>query len=187
MKKLSLLSAVLGLSLVGSANANETITIYYSPTCPYCHYARNDISDGLIYEYPNISVTEIDVSKSENRDLFGSALKKCGLESGGVPVVVFGDTCKQGYSSLLKEEVRNFLDANLNEDEKTQVAANRKAMEENADDFKANNTDRKNAVTQYVHTQSENTEKPAEKPVEKPAESTVESPAEQTAEVADAK
>ncbi len=204
MKKLSLLSAVLGLSLMGSANANETITIYYSPTCPYCHYARNDISGGLIYEYPNISVTEIDVSKPENRSLFGFALEKCNLKSGGVPVIVYGDNCKQGYSGLLKDDVRKFLDANLGEEEKALVATNRKAMEEDAEAFKAKNADRKNAVTQYVHTQPENTEEktaekpveqpaesvvesPAEKPVEQPAESVVESPAEQTAEVADAK
>ena len=184
---MSLMSAVLGLSLFGSANATEMITIYYSPSCPYCHYARNDISDGLIYEYPNLSVTEIDVSKKENRGIFGYALKKCGFESGGVPVVVYGDKCEQGYSDILKDDLRKKLDAKLTEDEKTLVDANRKAMEEDLDAFKAKNADRKKAITQFVFKEPKAEEKTAEQTVEPVkaednAASVEEKPAEQTVE-----
>lgn len=150
MKKLSLISAVLGLYMMGGAFASEMVTIYYSPSCPYCHYALDDISDKLIYEYPNLSVTEIDVSNPENRTAFSYALKKCDFKNGGVPVIVYGDNCKQGYSDLLMDEMRELLNASLNEEQKTLVASNRKAMEEDATAFKARNADRKKAVVKYV-------------------------------------
>lgn len=149
MKKLSFVSAILGLSLINAASASEVITIYYSPSCPYCHYARDDISGKLVYEYPNLTVTEVDVSNPDNGPTFVEALNRCGLKSGGVPVVVYGDKCEQGYSGLLLNEMRELLNASLNEEEKTLVASNRKAMEEDADAFKARNADRKKAVLQF--------------------------------------
>lgn len=149
MKKLSFVSAILGLSLINAASASEVITIYYSPSCPYCHYARDDISGKLVYEYPNLTVTEVDVSNPDNRDMFSHALSRCGFKSGGVPVIVYGDKCKQGYSDVLIDEMRELLNASLNEEEKTLVASNRKAMEEEADAFKARNADRKKAVLQF--------------------------------------
>lgn len=149
MKKLSFVSAILGLSLINAASASEVITIYYSPSCPYCHYARDDISGKLVYEYPNLTVTEVDVSNPDNRNMFSHALGRCGLKSGGVPLVVYGDKCKQGYSGVLMDEMRELLNASLNEEEKTLVASNRKAMEEDVDAFKARNADRKKAVLQF--------------------------------------
>ena len=149
MKKLSFVSAILGLSLINAASASEVITIYYSPSCPYCHYARDDISGKLVYEYPNLTVTEVDVSNPDNGPTFVEALNRCGLKSGGVPVVVYGDKCEQGYSGLLLNEMRELLNASLNEEEKTLVASNRKAMEEDVDAFKARNADRKKAVLQF--------------------------------------
>lgn len=149
MKKLSFVSAILGLSLINAASASEVITIYYSPSCPYCHYARDDISGKLVYEYPNLTVTEVDVSNPDNRNMFSHALGRCGFKSGGVPVIVYGDKCKQGYSGVLMDEMRELLNASLNEEEKTLVASNRKAMEEDVDAFKARNADRKKAVLQF--------------------------------------
>lgn len=149
MKKLSFVSAILGLSLINAASASEVITIYYSPSCPYCHYARDDISGKLVYEYPNLTVTEVDVSNPDNRNMFSHALGRCGFKSGGVPVIVYGDKCKQGYSDVLMDEMRELLNASLNEEEKTLVASNRKAMEEDVDAFKARNADRKKAVLQF--------------------------------------
>ena len=60
MKKLSFLSAVLGLTFVGAASAAD-ITIYYSPSCPHCHHARDFISNTLVYEYPELKVTAVNV------------------------------------------------------------------------------------------------------------------------------
>ena len=51
MKKLSLLSAVLGLGFMGTASAAD-VTIYYSPSCPHCHHARDFAINTLVYEYP---------------------------------------------------------------------------------------------------------------------------------------
>lgn len=150
MKKLSFVSAVLGMTLFGAASASETVTVYYSPSCPYCHYARNDLADKLIYEYPNLSVTEVDVSNPDNHPAFTETLKKCGLKSGGVPVIVFGDNCKQGYSGILADDIRGWLDSTLNEEQKTLVATNRRAMETDAEGFKARNAARKNAIVQHV-------------------------------------
>ena len=163
MKKISFASAILGLSLFGAASASEMVTIYYSPSCPYCHYARDDISGKLVYEFPNLSVTEIDVSNPENHPMFSYALKKCGLKSGGVPLVVYGDKCEQGYSDVFIDEVREMLSASLNEEEKTLVAANRKAMETDANAFKARNADRKKAVVKYNANSTKTATKGSEK------------------------
>ena len=51
MKKLSALIAMCGLAFVGAASAAD-ITVYYSPTCPHCHHARDFIAQNLVYEYP---------------------------------------------------------------------------------------------------------------------------------------
>ena len=90
MKKLSFLSAVLGLTFAGAASAAD-ITIYYSPSCPHCHHAREFISNTLVYEYPELKVTAVNVMDQANLPVFQEALKKCEFESGGVPVMVIGD------------------------------------------------------------------------------------------------
>ena len=48
MKKISALFALFGLAFIGTASAAD-ITVYYSPTCPHCHHARDFISNNLIY------------------------------------------------------------------------------------------------------------------------------------------
>ena len=161
MKKTLFATVALGLAFGGTAFALENITVYYSPSCQYCHYAREDIAGKLIYEYPNLTVTEVDVSNPENHSMFSIALKKCGYKSGGVPVVVYGDTCKQGYSNMLADEMRELLNATLNEEEKTLVASNRKAMSEDATAFKARNADRKKAVVKFDNKKESDVAKPA--------------------------
>lgn len=161
MKKTLFATVALGFAFGGAAFASENITIYYSPSCPYCHYAREDINDILIYEYPNLTVTEVDVSNPDNGPTFVEVLNRCGLKSGGVPVVVYGDKCEQGYSGLLLKEMRELLDAKLNEEEKTLVASNRKAMEEDAAAFKARNADRKKAIVKFDNKKESDVAKPA--------------------------
>ena len=75
MKTLSILSALCGVAFMGAASA-ANITIYYSPTCPHCHHAREFISSTLIYEYPQLAVTEVNVMNAENGPLFDATLKK---------------------------------------------------------------------------------------------------------------
>ena len=69
MKKTSVISAMMGLAFIGSASAAD-ITVYYSPTCPHCHHARDFISSALVYEYPTIKVTEVNVMDEKNMPKF---------------------------------------------------------------------------------------------------------------------
>lgn len=149
MKKLSILSAVLGLSFMGAASAAD-ITIYHSPSCPHCHHAREFISSTLIYEYPELKVTEVNVSDRANIPAFQEALSKCGLKSGGVPVLVIGDQCNQGYADVLQDKLREMIEADLTAEQKAAAAANKEAMAADAEKFKAEHADRTSAITEYV-------------------------------------
>lgn len=148
MKKISFVSAILGLSFVGAASAAD-VTVFYSPSCPHCHHAREFISSTLIYEYPDIKVTEVNVTEEANLPMFQEALKKCEFESGGVPVLVIGDKCEQGYANFMQNTLRQHIEADMTDEQKAVAAENKKAMEEDAEKFKAEHADRVNAVTEH--------------------------------------
>ena len=145
MKKL--LSALAFCACVGGANAAD-ITIFYSPTCPHCHHAREFISSSLIYEYNDLKVTEVNVTNIDNRQTFVDALFKCGYQRGGVPVIVIGDKCFQGYADSMKDEMRTAIEVDLTEEQKSAAAANKTAMTNDRDAFVAAHTDRKAAVAE---------------------------------------
>ena len=148
MKKLSLLSAVLGLTFAGAASAAD-ITVYHSPTCPHCHHAREFISSTLIYEYPELKVTEVNVMEPANQEVFQEALKKCEFESGGVPVIIVGDKCEQGYADFMQDTLRQYIEVDLTDEQKATAVANKQAMAEDAEKFKAEHADRVNAISEY--------------------------------------
>ena len=148
MKKLSILSAILGLAFVGTASAAD-VTVYHSPTCPHCHHAREFISNTLIYEYPTITVTEVNVMEPDNRPKFQEALKKCEYESGGVPVLVIGEKCFQGYADFMQDNLRTAVEVGLTDAELNEVSANKKALSEDAEKFKSEHADRANAIVEY--------------------------------------
>lgn len=148
MKKISFVSAILGLSFVGAASAAD-VTVFYSPSCPHCHHAREFISSTLIYEYPDIKVTEVNVTEEANLPMFQEALKKCEFESGGVPVLVIGDKCEQGYANFMQNTLRQHIEADMTDEQKAVAAENKKAMEADAEKFKAEHADRVNAVTEH--------------------------------------
>ena len=147
MKKLSLFGIVAGAVLAGSVNAAD-ITIYYSPTCPHCHHARDFISNNLIYEYPNLNVTTVNVMESANRPEFMDTLKKCEYESGGVPVLVIGEKCFQGYADSMADDLRAAVEADMTDDAKSVAAENKKSLAADADAFKKAHTDRLNAFVE---------------------------------------
>lgn len=149
MKKLSLLSALLGVGFVGAASAAD-VTIYYSPHCPHCHHARDFVSNTLVYEYPELKVTMVDVTNPENTPLFQDALKKCEFESGGVPVLVIGDKCEQGYADFMQDTLRGHVEVDLTDAQKATAAENKKAMEKDAEKFKSEHADRVNAIVEHV-------------------------------------
>ncbi len=147
MKKLSLFGIVAGAVLAGSVNAAD-ITIYYSPTCPHCHHARDFISNNLIYEYPNLNVTTVNVMESANRPEFMDTLKKCKYESGGVPVLVIGEKCFQGYADSMADDLRAAVEADMTDAAKSVAAENKKSLAADADAFKKAHTDRLNAIVE---------------------------------------
>ena len=151
MKKLSFLSALLGLGFVGTASAAD-ITIYYSPSCPHCHHAREFIANTLVYEYPELKVTAVNVMDQENLPKFQEALQNCKFESGGVPVMVIGDKCEQGYADFMQDTLREYVSADLSDEQKAVAAANKAAMAEDAEKFKSEHSDRANAVVEYSAT-----------------------------------
>ncbi|MDE6570892.1 MAG: hypothetical protein K2L95_01575 [Alphaproteobacteria bacterium] len=158
MKKSTLLSAVSAMAFVGAASAAD-ITLYYSPSCPHCHHAREFISQQLVYEYPTIEVDAVNVMTQENLPLFQEALRKCEYESGGVPVMVIGEKCFQGYADFMQDELREAVAADLSDSQKETAAENKAAMEANADEFRAKNAKRANAVVERSATLEKKSER----------------------------
>ena len=171
MKNLSILSALCGVAFVGAASAAD-ITIYYSPTCPHCHHAREFISSTLIYEYPQLKVTEVNVFEDANRPTFEAALKKCEYESGGVPVLVVGEKCFQGFADSMADDLRAAVEADMTDEQKSAVAENKKALAADADAFKQEHEDRKNAIVEREVPKTESANTDAQKKNNKVAKKT---------------
>lgn len=148
MKKTALLSAACGLSFVGAASAAD-ITLYYSPRCPHCHHAREFIADTLVYEYPELKVTAVNITDQANHEEFLKVVEKCALPSGGVPVMVIGDKCEQGYADFTQDDIRALVEADLTEEQKAVVAANKQALADDAAKFKSEHAERANVIVEY--------------------------------------
>ncbi len=147
MKISKIMFALLGCFFICGANARD-ISIYYAPTCPHCHHARDFISSTLIYEYNDLKVSEINVTNVDNRQAFVDALFKCGYQKGGVPVLVIGEKCFQGYADSMQNDLRAAIEVDLTDEQKSAAAANKTAMEQNRDAFVAAHADRKSAITE---------------------------------------
>lgn len=147
MKLSKLLFTLTCGAVISGANAAD-ITIYYSPTCPHCHNARNFIETNLIYEYDNLKVTTVNVTEEYNQKEFFDTLKKCEYESGGVPVLVVGEKCFQGFGESTKAELREAIEVDLSDDQKKAAASNKAEMEKDSEAFVAAHADRKDAVSE---------------------------------------
>lgn len=147
MKLSKILLAVLGCFGLYSANAAD-ITIFYSPTCPHCHHARDFIENTLIYEYNDLKVLTVNVMEMDNRQAFVDALYKCEYKSGGVPVLVIGEKCFQGYSDKMQSDLRAAVEADLSAEQKKSAAANKAEMEKDRDAFVKSHSERQNAVSE---------------------------------------
>lgn len=145
MKKLKF--ALLFMGIISVADA-ANITIFYSPTCPHCHHARDFIRNTLIYEYNDLVVDEVNATLQENGQEFVDALNKCKYTSGGVPVMVIGDKCFQGYGEMMNDDIRNAVEIDLTEEQKNSANENRNAMQQDRDGFVSQHQDRQNAVTE---------------------------------------
>ncbi len=159
MKKKFFLAMLLGVFFMGTASAAD-ITIYYSPYCPHCHHAQEFFSNKMIYEYPKLRVVQVNVMEEQNLPVFQEALSKCKYDNGGVPVIVVGDKCFQGYADFMEQELRDAVEVDLSNSDKETAAENKKALEADPDVFKSKHADRKNAIKEYVpNAQEEKIEK----------------------------
>lgn len=149
MKSSFVLTAVLGTTLAGTASAAD-ISIYYSPSCPHCHHAREFIENNLIYEYPSINVTEVNVTLYDNQQVFTDVLKKCEYESGGVPVIVIGDKCFQGYADYMQTELRDAIEVDMSDDNKNFAKNVISEMDKDADAYKSSHQSEAAKVTEYI-------------------------------------
>lgn len=134
------------VGIMSVANAAD-ITIFYSPSCPHCHHARDFIKNELIYEYNDLKVVEIDATLSDNRQKFMDALKKCEYKSGGVPVMVIGNECFQGYGDSVRDVMRAAVESDFTDAQKQSAQSNRKELNANRDAFVAAHTERLAAIT----------------------------------------
>ncbi len=97
MRKLLLL-----LMLIPFA-ANAKNVMYYSTTCPHCHNAM------AFFDAEKTDIERINVAEGDNVELFRAAVKKCELQSGGVPLIVIRDKCFQGYAEFMNDDIRSAI------------------------------------------------------------------------------
>ena len=145
MKTLKIASVVFGCAVMATANAAD-ITLFHSPSCPHCRHAREFIESTLIYEYGDLKVTEINVMSADNRQAFMDTLTKCEYKSGGVPVIVIGDKCFQGYADSMQDKLRAAVEIDLTDEQKQSAKDNKAKMAEDKDAFVAEHADRKDII-----------------------------------------
>ena len=146
MKLLNVASVICGCMAIVNANAAD-IKIFHSPACPHCHHAREFIETTLIYEYGNLKVTEINVTVEDNRQEFIDTIHKCGYKNGGVPVIVVGEKCFQGYADYMQKDLRDAVEVDLTDAQKKAAKANQEKMAIDKDAFVKANSKRKQALT----------------------------------------
>ena len=78
------------------AQASEPVVqaiLFYSPTCGHCEYVITEVLPPLIDQYGDqLQIIGVDISSESGQTLFMLTLQEFGLESGGVPFLVVGDT-----------------------------------------------------------------------------------------------
>ncbi len=67
--------------------------LFYSPSCGHCRYVITEALTPLFRKYgEQLQIVGVDVTEQQGQVLFMAALQKFGLETGGVPFLVVGDT-----------------------------------------------------------------------------------------------
>lgn len=78
--------------------------LFYSPYCGHCHYVITEVLPPLAEQYgEQLQMVEIDVTQPGGQVIFQAALAKFGLESGGVPFLVVGETYLVGSVDIPKQ------------------------------------------------------------------------------------
>ena len=71
----------------------------------------------------------------KNLPMFQETLTKCEYESGGVPVLVIGEKCFQGYADFMQDDLRGAVEADMSDKEKQAAAENKAEMAKDAEGF----------------------------------------------------
>lgn len=141
MKKTLLFAAHAALVFMGAAGAAD-VRLFYSPSCPHCHHARDFFAQQMMYEYPDIEIININVMDNNNMPLFQDAVTKCKFDNGGVPVIVVGEKCFQGYADFMQDDLRRAVESGMTDDQIQAAAAVRSAMTRDADGYRTQHTGR---------------------------------------------
>jgi len=108
MKKF-LIAAIASLALAACGKEEKStadITLYFMPGCPHCHHAI----DFFAAELSNATIEKINVTEpGKNQEQFLNALKKCGLSSRGVPLIIVKGECIQGYAPEVGAMIKELL------------------------------------------------------------------------------
>lgn len=85
----------------------QPITIYYNPECPYCHAAL----EFFARELPGVKLNKIELNgePGKNRIKFEEGLEMCHLGSRGIPLIIVGKKCFQGFDEEIAFEIKNIL------------------------------------------------------------------------------
>lgn len=75
--------------------------LFYSPSCGHCHYVIQEVLPPLFAQYGDqLQMIGVDVSQPDGQELFLTVLQMFGLERGGVPFLVVGDTYLVGSEDI---------------------------------------------------------------------------------------
>ncbi|MBN2148113.1 MAG: hypothetical protein JW726_12030 [Anaerolineales bacterium] len=100
-----------------SSSASDQAVVYavlfYSPNCGHCHLVITEALPPLFEKYSEqLYIVGVDISQAGGQALFMAALDHFGLESGGVPFLVVGDTYLVG-SRDIPEQFPGLIDQYL--------------------------------------------------------------------------
>ncbi|MBN1811993.1 MAG: hypothetical protein JXA14_09175 [Anaerolineae bacterium] len=90
--------------------------LFYSPTCPHCHYVMEEVLPPLQEAYGNqLGIAAIDVSTPEGLDIYYAAVAHFAIppERLGVPTMIVGDAVLVGSGeipTLLPDLIQQGLD-----------------------------------------------------------------------------
>ena len=98
-----LLAIQVSFSTVHAQAARPVVhaVLFYSPTCPHCHYVITETLPPLMEKYGDqLQIIGVDVTQPDGQMLFLAALDKFNLEEGGVPFLVVGNTYLVGSADI---------------------------------------------------------------------------------------
>lgn len=92
-----------GVHGVSAAPAVARAVLFYSPTCPHCHYVMDTVLPPLYKQYgEQLRIINVDVTTTDGQALYQTAIKTFALpdERIGVPALVFGTTVLVGSGEI---------------------------------------------------------------------------------------